>query len=143
MTAQWKPRLLLALVFVVGFGLGATVNLPTLVTPQGSPAEGTVNLMLDYGDGEVASYNNIPAAANENVFQITEKTTKGNNLAFESQTYEGLGALITKIGEKKNGEGDRYWQYWVNQQKPEVGAGAYVPRSGDFIEWKFLPFKSE
>ena len=142
MTSQWKSRLLLALVFVVGFGLGATVNLPTLVAPSGGPEAGTVNLMLDYGDGEVASYSNIPTAA-ENVFQITEKIAKENNLAFESQTYQDLGALITKIGEKKNGEDGRYWQYWVNQQKPEVGAGAYVPQSGDFIEWKFLPFKSE
>lgn len=143
MTAQWRSRLLLALVFVVGFALGATVNLPALVAPQGNPVSGTVNLMVDYGDGEVVSYSNVSVLANENVFQITEKAAKESNLNFEYQTYQDLGALITKIGSKKNGDGDRYWQYWVNQQKPEVGAGAYVPQSGDFIEWKFLPFKSE
>ena len=99
--------------------------------------------MIDYGDGEVATYENVPIVAEEDLFQVMEKAAKGNDLTLESKEYEGLGVLVTKIGEKKNGEGDRYWQYWVNQQKPEVGAGAYVPQSGDFIEWKFLPFKQE
>ncbi len=142
MKINGKVGLLLALVFVVGFGLGATINLPSL--PQTtSPEPGTVSVMLDYGDGEVASYSNVPIAADENAFQITEKTAKENNLAFESQTYQSLGALVTKIGEKKNGADGRYWQYWVNQQKPEVGASAYVLQPGDFIEWKFIPFKGE
>ena len=143
MTAQWRFRLLLALVFVVGFGLGATVNLPTLVLPPGSPEAGTVSLMVDYGDGEVVTYNSVPVGVGENVFQATETLAKNNNLAFEHKTYEGLGTLIEKIDTKKNGMDDRYWQYWVNNQKPEVGAGLYTLQSGDLVEWKFIPFKGE
>lgn len=141
MTAQWKSRLLLALVFVVGFGLGASLNLPSL--PNTSPTAGSVSLMIDYGDGEVATYENIPVAAEENLFQVMERAAKIYNLTFESKEYEGLGVLVTKIGEKENGAGDRYWQYWVNHKKPEVGASAYTVGAGDFIEWKFIPFKGE
>ena len=137
-----KTGLLLALAFVVGFGLGAAVNLPSL--PQTtSPAPGTVSLMLDYGDGEVKTYDGVPVSANENLFQVMERSAKENDLAFENKEYEGLGVLITKIGERENGADNRYWQYWVNHKKPEVGASAYVLQSGDFVEWKFIPFKGE
>ena len=137
-----KIGLLLALVFVAGFGLGASVNLPSL--PQTStPSPGTVSVMLDYGDGAVETYDNVSLPANENVFQVMERTAKESNFAFESKEYEGLGALITKIGDKENGAENRYWQYWVNHKKPEVGASAYTLNSGDFVEWKFIPFKME
>lgn len=134
--------LLLALVLVVGFGLGAAVNIPSL-PPTASPEPGTISLMLDYGDGDVATYDNVSVSANENLFQVMETTAKENNLTFESKEYEGLGALITKIGEKENGADNRYWQYWINHKKPEVGASAYILQPGDFVEWKFIPFKGE
>lgn len=144
MNLDWKNSLLIALVFVAGFAVGAAVDLPGVDTSKlgSSGGENAVSVMIDYGDGEVATYN-APLTAGENLFQVTEKLTKENNLAFESKEYEGLGTLITKIGKKENGVGDRYWQYWVNNQKPEVGASAYVPRPGDYVEWKFAPFKAE
>ncbi len=144
MKFDWKNSLLLALVFVVGFGVGAAVNLPALDTSRLNTAESknAVSVMLDYGDGAVKTYN-TPVVANENLFQAMEKLTKGNNLTFESKTYEGLGALITKIGSKENGAQNRYWQYWVNNVKPEVGAGAYILQPGDVVEWKFIPFQKE
>lgn len=140
-----KNILLLAFVFVIGFGLGATVNLPGLDSSKlNTPVnENAVSIMIDYGDGEVVTYNNVPVGAGENVFQTTEILAKNNNLAFESKNYEGLGTLIEKINTKKNGMDNRYWQYWVNNQKPEVGAGLYVLQSGDLVEWKFSPFKVE
>lgn len=137
-----KTGLLLVLVFVVGFGLGVAAKLPS--PPQtASPEQGTISLMIDYGDGIVETYGNIPLSANENLFQVMEKAAKENNLAFESKTYEGLGALVTKIGGKENGADNRYWQYWVNNQKPEVGAGLYILQAGDIVEWKFIPFRGE
>ena len=141
MRINWRTSLLLALVSVVSFGLGASVSLPSLPLAT-SPAPGTVSLMIDYGDGAVETYN-APVASDENLFQVMEKLTQDNSLTFESKTYEGLGALITKIGDKENGADNRYWQYWVNHKKPEVGASAYNPKPGDFIEWKFIPFKGE
>lgn len=140
-----KNILLLAFVFVVGFGLGAAVNLPGLDTSKlNAPVkESTVSIMIDYGDGEVVTYNSVPVGVGENVFQATETLAKNNNLAFESKNYEGLGALIEKINTKKNGADNRYWQYFVNNQKPDVGAGLYVLQPGDLVEWKFAPFKAE
>lgn len=145
MKLDFKNSLLLALVFIVGVGVGVAVNLPALDTSRLNTAESksAVSIMLDYGDGKVATYNNVSLTANESLFQAMEKLAKDNSLAFEHKTYEGLGALIEKIGTKKNGMDDRYWQYWVNNQKPEVGAGLYILQSGDIVEWKFIPFKGE
>lgn len=143
MKLDWKNSLLVALVFIVGFGVGAAVDLPAFnPTTLNTSGSSSVSVMLDYGDGAVATYS-APLSSGENVFQVTEKITKDNDLAFESKTYEGLGALITRISEKENGTADRYWQYWVNHQKPEVGASAYILQPGDFVEWKFIPFKGE
>lgn len=146
MKLDWKNSLLLALVFVVGFGLGSAVNLPAFDSSKlGTTEKGSevASVMIDYGDGEVATYSNVPVGSDENLFQVMGKIARENNLTFESKEYEGLGVLVTKIGNKENGVGERYWQYWVDHKKPEVGASLYVLESGDFVEWKFVPFKGE
>lgn len=58
-------------------------------------------------------------------------------LSLETKEYQGLGTLITKLGTHANGEQNAYWQYYVNGEQPLVGADAYLPKTGDVIEWKF------
>jgi hypothetical protein len=33
--------------------------------------------------------------------------------------------------------GGKYWMFYVNGKQASVGAGAYVTKNGDKIEWKF------
>jgi hypothetical protein len=44
---------------------------------------------------------------------------------------------VTKIGDKVNGEDNRYWQYFINGAYAQVGADQYKLKNGDAVEWKF------
>ncbi len=61
-----------------------------------------------------------------------------NGIAVKYDDYGGeLGVLITKIGDKKNGDEGKYWQYFVNGKYAKVGVSGYKVRTGDVIEWRF------
>lgn len=103
----------------------------------------TVSLMLDYGSGLVKSYNGIKVQPGQTVLDIMREKTTAENISFESKEYSGMGTLITSINGRTNGDRKNYWQYWVNNSKPNVGADAYKLQGGELIEWKFMPFISE
>jgi hypothetical protein len=129
--------------FVVGFGTGVVVQRTRspAATPQAENqnASGTVSIMLDFGDGTLKTLDNITIGDNDNLFDVLKRSTQAAGLAFDSKDYKDLGSLVTQLGDKKNGAGNRYWQYWVNNQSPRVGAGAYILHPGDVVEWKFTP----
>lgn len=85
---------------------------------------------------EIIKYNLVPNNQ-ENLLAITQATAKQANWTFESEDYGSLGVLVTKIKEQKNGQDNKYWQYYVNGQMPQVGADKYIPKSGEKIEWIF------
>ena len=97
------------------------------------------NLMIDFEDGKVTTLNDIEISENASLLDTMKNGLAAANIPFEYKEYSGLGALVTKIGDKSNGTGTSYWQYWVNNKMPPVGASSYQPRAGDIIEWKFLP----
>ena len=41
----------------------------------------------------------------------------------------------------RNGQDDKYWQYWVNGEMPPVGAGRYQLSGKERVEWKFVEFE--
>ena len=69
-----------------------------------------------------------------------ELTNKGIALEYDDYGRE-LGVLITKIGDKKNGEDGKYWQYFVNGEYAKVGVSQYGLKAGDAVEWKFTDNK--
>lgn len=103
----------------------------------------TISLMLDYGNGKVQTFDKVTIASSGTVLDTLKDLAGKEDIAFDSKTYEGMGTLVTQINNSKNGDGERYWQYWVNNQKPSTGAQAQKVMSGDWIEWKFMPFISE
>lgn len=62
---------------------------------------------------------------------------KGDVLKLETQTYEGLGTLVTSMKGLKNGTQDQYWQYEVNGVMPQIGADQYPLKNRDEIVWQF------
>lgn len=100
-----------------------------------------VNLMLDFGNGEIKTFNDaIVYKDSASVFQLLEKTTQENNIEFKYKDYGGeMGAMIESIGgEISNFEADQWWQYWVNNRYSQVGASNYQLQDGDVVEWKHV-----
>ena len=134
---------LFAIVFFAGGTLfGASFirqNIPD--SPLSSPAataEKAVSVMIDYGGGTLTTFTDIQFGDGETLFELLAKKLSAESITFEYRDYKELGKLITRIGDKENGDGKQYWQYWVNNRHAEVGADAYALRPGDVIEWKFL-----
>jgi len=49
--------------------------------------------------------------------------------------HYSFGDLVTAIDGSK-GTGPKYWTFYINGQQAQVGAGTYVTKSSDKIEWK-------
>ncbi|MEK7067848.1 MAG: DUF4430 domain-containing protein [Patescibacteria group bacterium] len=73
------------------------------------------------------------------VLEVIKSVTAEHKITFdydppEKSTY---GAFIKQIGDKKNGTGKKYWQYWVNGLQPQMAADKYILKSGDTVLWTF------
>lgn len=51
-----------------------------------------------------------------------------------TKTYE-FGELVTSIN-GQDGGGTKYWTFYINGAEAQVGAGAYITKDTDTIEWK-------
>lgn len=47
------------------------------------------------------------------------------------------GPYVDSIGGIKGGTDGKYWTFYINGEAAAVGAGAYITKEGDMIEWKF------
>jgi len=140
---QLKIIVGILLVFGAGLLVGFSVNsnaVTSSITPQGSTE--AASIMVDFGNGNVETFIDVPADGGT-LFAILETVLKGKNISFAFQDYKGLGKLVTQIGEQKNGTENKYWQYWVNNRHPEVGADQYIVQPKDVVEWKFTASKEE
>ena len=102
----------------------------------------SIDLTFQFSDSEqeTIKYNIVPNTQ-ENLFNITQAVARQANWDFDSKDYGELGKLVTKIKNQENGQEQKYWQYYVNGQMPQVGADKYVPQAGEKIEWRFAESK--
>lgn len=110
---------------------------PAGVAEEQSVSSSTFSLAINFGDGTARRFDSVLFSAGENLFQALQKKTADEKITFEFKEYPGLGMLVSRIGENKNGEQGKYWQYWVNGKYAEKGPDAYVIKLGDAVEWKF------
>ena len=123
----------------LGFLIGQSYTLNKGETNNEVSGE-IASLMLDFADGRVNTYNEIPITQTDTVFEITKRIAEENNIEFAFDDYGDLGKLISKIEDKEGGQENKYWQYWVNNVSPSIGADAYIVSPGDVIEWKFIQY---
>lgn len=71
------------------------------------------------------------------VLGALERASAEASFTVETKSYEGLGVLVERIQDFKNGDENRYWQYYINGDMPLVGADALVLEGGEHVEWMF------
>ena len=70
------------------------------------------------------------------VYDFMAQLQKEGKITFKEKTYSGMGKFIEEInGVKSNGT--KYWIYYINGQKAEVGVSNYKINSGDIVSWKY------
>jgi len=133
--------LIIALIFFAGgFFLGQSYQLPYFKTPLPAAeqvTEAKITLSLQFSETEMMEFQNVTVAANDTVLDVLKKITEENSLTLEIKDYEGLGTLVTKIGEQANGTDNKFWQFFVNGQYAKVGADKYILTPNDDVAWKF------
>lgn len=139
--------IIIIVIFVAGIYVGQTnkITLPIKVTqPQESGQqqdnqETKVNLMFDFGNGQVQVFNDILAESDDTVFDLLKKVTEENKIEFKYKDYGELGVFVEAInGFINNGQADRFWQYWVNNNYAQIGASLYELQNNDVVEWKYI-----
>lgn len=125
----------LALV-LTGLSFFAISEIPVIQEFLTKPSPGPSIITIDFGDGATKTLKIQPDGV-KTLFQIMKERFSEEGVELNYETYSGLGEFITQIGGKKNGEGDRYWQFWVNGAYSQVGASSYIVKVGDIIKWKF------
>jgi len=134
----------LALGFVVGQQMPGFLTCQTEAVPVSAPAGDVANtnitagIMLDFGEGDLKTFNNLELASGASVFDLLAKATGENGIALEYKDYGGdMGVFIESIGEAKSDfEADRYWQYWVNNEYATIGSSLNELKDGDIVLWK-------
>ena len=129
--------LFLLLFFIVGFLLGKSYSLPPKQTNYSDQNNNTVDLAIWHEDSLFKEYKNVPFLDEETLFALTKRQAEEDNFAFDYSPPKEYGILVVQIGEKKNGQDNKYWQYWVNNEQVQISADQYYLRPGDDIVWKF------
>ena len=68
-------------------------------------------------------------------YDILNNAQEKDLVSFSAQKYSGLGFFITEINGLKNGNGKNL-MYEINGKEATEGVSSYIPKDGDFIEWK-------
>jgi hypothetical protein len=72
------------------------------------------------------------------VLQGLKIVMEQHDLTLESEYYEGFDAtLIHTIHLDTNGDQDKYWQFYVNDELPMIGCDHYMIENGDQVIWSF------
>jgi len=92
--------------------------------------------IINKGNEDVLYYEIVPSE-DSTVFSLLEELSQRENFEVESTLYEGMGVFVESIDGVRNGTQDKYWQYWVNNELPQVASDKMQIKKNDVIEWRF------
>ena len=89
------------------------------------------------GEGWSIRYDPV-ATANNTAFGILREASATLGFSLTYVPYEiPKGVFVTGINGSMNGDGGRYWRYWVDGTYGTVAADHQVLRDGDAVLWTF------
>jgi hypothetical protein len=73
----------------------------------------------------------------DTVFDVMKKIQNDpeNNFSFKYKEYPGMGVFVEEINGIK-GEPGKYWIYYINYEKANVGISSNVLKDRDIINWR-------
>ncbi len=146
----WRLPLLLALV-LAALVLARSRGGPDVPAPDGSqvvstgstemPSAGeTVSLAVDFGDGRLLAFNDVPWHDGMTVDQLLAAVQAMPHGPTFARQGAGQSAMLTAIdGVANEGGRGRNWLFSVNDRAADRSFGVYVLRPGDRVLWRFLP----
>ena len=130
-------------IIAVAVVAGASVTAIYMHGENGVSTESvTASVKINFGNGTVWDYPSISVdGKNATVYGFIMEAAHEGNFSVK-YTYYGQydSILIDSIAGVVNGDGDNYWQYWLNGEYGMVGADKQPIADDDVIEWKFTAF---
>lgn len=127
-----KKNILLAISLFIGFGLFFTYkNSPPLQKNQTNRTLRVTQTVFIKNTKTTSSFSFTPG---ETALQLLNKTHSIQTIGKEKN------AFITVIDGEKADSKKEFWSFSVNGKQAEVGAGSYLLKNNDTIEWKIEAF---
>lgn len=107
--------------------------------------EQEIRLVLDFGEGLIATYSGIPInnlgnangeEASMSAFGLLRKTAEKENFKIETEQYD-FGIFVKSIAGRES-SAEKAWIYFVNGEAGNVAASEYKLNEGDVVEWKYI-----
>ncbi len=135
-----KYLIIAFIIFVAGFLLGQSVPTSSPIFNRNEDVvvkqQDEILTSFQFQSDQVSFYP-YDWRQDLSVLEATKEVALANDLTFDSKDYGAMGVLITKIGDKENGQDNNYWQFWVNKEQPQIAADKYLLQPKDILEWKF------
>ena len=138
-----KQALSIALVaLVIGITLGAVFHKETIIVREGTantPAAMTsVNLMIDYGNGTIKTWNTVSWHEAMSIQNLLETIAGAKGIVFLSKDISGKSTVESIDGIANDSKTNMRWQYWVNNNYEPRIASKYYLKPGDMVMWKYV-----
>ncbi len=126
---------------LIGGAIGATLNKETVVVREGTPntpaAMSSINLMVDFGNGEVRTWNTVSWHEAMSVLNTLETISANSGLVLRTNDEGDNNVTVTSINDIANTATMR-WQYWINNTYEPRIASKYYIKPGDIVVWKYV-----
>jgi len=100
-------------------------------------SEKTSVTIVIHGDGWTVT-DHVVVYAGDTAFSVVKRSAERHALAFKYTYYASFDStLIDQIGDTANGNGGKYWQYYVNGELAMVGCDKCEVSNGDSVQWRF------
>lgn len=81
---------------------------------------------------------NVSVQSGSSAYDAMLKARETSGLSFKGSQFADLGFFVEEInGIKQNPREGKYWIYYVNNRKAEVGISVYIVQKHDIISWKY------
>lgn len=119
----------IAILAIAGVWVFNYANKDTDTTSKESTQQlSTVSLINSSEDGKTVTFIGVEG---QSALALIKQYAK-----VETQEYPGLGEYVVSINGVASDSTNNYWAFYVNGEASQVGAGDYITKADDDIEWR-------
>ncbi len=121
-------------------GKGYSISPPTEVNEINTETEVVKKIYTDEANEARLEINGVTLKGEikegENVYNFMSTLRKRGQIKFKEKNFIGIGQFIEEINGVRS-DGNKYWIYYVNGKKAEIGVSNYKIKEGDVVSWKY------
>jgi len=101
---------------------------------QSLTKQALLNITLGFPDAKYEVL--IPQGST--VYDLLGKASLQYGFSFSGKSFPGMGFFVEEVnGLRQNPRTGKYWIYYINSRKAEVGISVYQLKTHDVISWKY------